>query len=152
MRFAISHTLLGVCLLVQLGFSAPPAAPTARYERIICVVPLVGTGTYHDPRRPMFTPPLGSAATALPGGAARSLGFLDPAQVLGYASVLTDDGQHAIVQFVARDRAAFRPMLTADPNLVQVFERGRLPGPALLQQLQKLKKHFTFQSLEVGAQ
>lgn len=60
------------------------------YERVVCVVPIVGKGTFEDPRRPQFAP-------LQTKDAARSNG------IIGFSWVPSDDGYLAIVEFVARE-------------------------------------------------
>ena len=45
-----------VCLIAASAWTAPRPDVGAIYERLICVVPMVGSGTVEDPIRPMFTP------------------------------------------------------------------------------------------------
>jgi hypothetical protein len=61
---------------------------------------MTGAGTAADPRRPMFTP----TRQAMPAAPAR-------APLLAWSYVPSDDGKWAIVEFVARDRGAFVPIL-----------------------------------------
>jgi hypothetical protein len=63
------------------------------YHRVWAVVPMVGAGTLSDPYRPKHVP----AAPIAPG---------DRSGILGFAFTPTDDGKHAIVLFVAANRAA----------------------------------------------
>jgi len=73
------------------------------YHRVYAVVPLVGSGTPSDPRRPMFVPAPpaegAQAATERPG-------------LLGYQMQLSDDGTVALVEFVYANPAAFAAALT----------------------------------------
>lgn len=152
MRRILWSALLGVCLFTRLSFSGPPLGPQSRYERILCVVPMTGAGTYADPRRPMFAP-AGNSSFVSSETATPTLGFSEPPRILGYHSVPSDDGQLAIVEFVARDRAAFQPILRASSTgSIQVFERGKISRHDLVQQLRRYRKNFTLESLQVGVQ
>ncbi len=71
---------------------------------------MVGAGTWEDPRRPMFAPVRGKADPGSEG-------------LLGYGYQVSDDGSVALVEFVARDRAAFKKIL-AHPA-ARAFIRGR---------------------------
>ena len=149
MKHSLCATLLGVCLLAGTLTAAPGSNPKVIYEQIIAVVPMIGTGTFHDPKRPLFTPGRGTAVLpALPP----SLGFLQPPRLEGFTSTLSDDGQSAIVQFVARDRAAFKEILAAQAlGQVKVFDRHRDSLDAMLQELRKVKKNFDLASFLGGA-
>ncbi len=79
MRSLALRMLAGVCLLTTLGFSGPRSGG-ALYERIICVVPMVGAGTLDDPKRPMFAPVAEQHPSAEPK---KSKGFADPPAIIG---------------------------------------------------------------------
>ena len=92
-------------LLVMTGVVCPQhrVEPNNTYQRIICVVPMVGTGTPEDPRRPQYAPllTLQSPTQARPVVAPRSA-------ILAFSQQVSDDGKYALVEFVAADRAAFQ--------------------------------------------
>jgi len=51
-RFAVFTLIIG-----GIGLPAQHRAdPKNLYERLICVVPMIGAGTHEDPRRPLFAP------------------------------------------------------------------------------------------------
>ncbi len=77
------------------------------YHRIICVVPLTGTGTAADPKRPKYAPwPVSQNA----GG------------IIAFYFEPTDDGKSAVTEFVAQNPAAFQSLL--NDKTVEVFEKG----------------------------
>lgn len=101
------------------------------YERVLCVVPMVGAGTPEDPRRPMFAP--------VPGKA-------DPGEgIIAFSFQASEDGQRALVEFVARDRAAFAGILKTNRDDVKVFERGRSKREDIEKEFRKHKKDFNFE-------
>ena len=63
----------------------------------------------------------------------------------------TDDGQHAIVQLVARDRAAFRQILTDNRADVKLFDKGNAAKSDIESEGRKLRKNFSLDQIEVGA-
>ena len=140
MRPLLLRATVGVCLFLSLLTAGPKGNAGPLYERIICVVPLVGAGTLDDPKRPLFAPVAGDASQALPSHS-KSKGFLDPATIVSYQSVLTDDGKQAIVMFVARDRAALQPILGNNLGL-QVFDLRSTSPDTLLKALRLMKKNF----------
>jgi hypothetical protein len=105
------------------------------YERCYAIVPLTGTGSVVDPVRPKYAPTPGS---------------VDPASrtaIVGYTHVLSDDGQFALVEFVARDKAAFSSIL-ADTS-IQSFLKGRDTLASILAAFTKYKKDFDLKKLVV---
>jgi hypothetical protein len=102
------------------------------HERLLCIVPMVGAGKPDDPKRPAFAPRPGEA---------------DPKSrtaILGYTYRPSDDGQWALVEFVARDRAAFRNIL-ADARS-KSFLRGKATRTQVETEFRKLRKDFDLSS------
>ncbi len=106
------------------------------YHRVWVVVPMVGSGTLADPYRPKHVP----AAPAAAG---------DRSGILGFASTPTDDGMHAIVLFVAANRAALNEILRDTSPGVVAFAAGKLGGAAIEAALAKYKANFHLQDLRV---
>jgi len=67
--------------------------------------------------------------------------------ILAFTFVLSDDGQHALVEFVARDRAAFQQIL-ADSS-VKSFVKGKDKRADVETEFKKYKKDFDFRSFGV---
>ncbi|SPF43812.1 conserved exported hypothetical protein [Candidatus Sulfopaludibacter sp. SbA4] len=78
------------------------------YQRIICVVPMVGSGTPSDPKRPQYAP--------WPPSRSR-------AGIIAFSHQVSDDGQHALVEFIALDRSAFQAIF--NDKSIKVFEKGK---------------------------
>jgi hypothetical protein len=108
--------------------------PRHTYHRILVVVPYAGSGTAADPVRPKYAPAVFAAAPLR-------------TDIIGYVQVISDDGAHSIVEFVARDIAAFAPIL-GDTSL-QVFEKGKDTKEAIETALKKFKKDFSLDSFGV---
>ena len=124
-----------VCLCVPL-FAQQRVDPRNRYERVLCVVPMVGAGTPEDPRRPAYAP-----LPPLPGTLPAEDG------IAGYTMVLTDDGAHAIVEFVARDRSAFKALFADKRADVKVFEKGKTRKVDIETEFRKVKQDFNLDEL-----
>ena len=107
-----------------------PMAPTDTFYRIICVVPLVGTGKRLDPIRPDYVP------VHQPGAAYQT-------GVIAWTQVRSDDGKHAIVEMVARDRSAFQAILADTRPDVLVFQHGKQTQAQVEAGIQQYKKSFT---------
>ena len=107
------------------------------HERLTAIVPLQGTGTMADPKRPMFAPgkkiPAPAALKALPRSTT---------DILAYGWQLSDDGKSAIVEFVAVDRKAFAEILNSKDPRVKVFERGKKSKEETESEIKKEKKDF----------
>ncbi len=91
------------------------------------MVPLIGAGTRADPKRPKYTPASAGQAPSLNG-------------IIGFQQIATDDKQFAIVEFVAADPAALKPILN-DTSL-KVFERGKMARLTIEQELKLVRKDF----------
>ena len=129
----MTQRLASCALLLAFAASAQHSVdPRNTYHRVICVVPMIGSGTAADPRRPLYAPAPGSA---LPNG------------IVAFTQVPTDDGKSAIVEFVARTRSAFSAVL-ADTSIT-TFEKGTQSGSAIEAALQKVKKGFSLVQFEV---
>jgi hypothetical protein len=105
--------------------------PARMYTRVLAVVPMIGTGTPADPKRPLFVqmPSELSAANARSG-------------IIGFAYQLSDDGKFALVEFVAADPEALRPILTSTNPLVKAFERGKASKTEIETEFRKFKRDF----------
>ena len=149
-------------LLFLFGFlffaSALPAQqavdPRNRYERLICIVPMIGSGTYEDPRRPAYAPTSSQLDQADPGKG-----------ILAYTFQASDDGQFALVELVAMDRGAFATILadakgelTDDSSPIplqlrsefKVFPKGQVARTVIERAFQKFKPGFNLDTLEVN--
>lgn len=89
-------------------FAQRSVPPEYAYHHVWAVVPLIGTGTDADPRRPMLVPaPDQQPATERP-------------DLLSYQMQLSDDGKWALVEFVFHSPLAFHNFLvqaSASPSL-----------------------------------
>src|SRR5690349_8050322 len=105
----LARLSLPLFLLTSAALAQRAVDPRQTYSRVICIVPLVGTGTsLIDAKRPQYAP--------LPG-------VPDPNGILAFYFEPTDDGKSAVVEFVGRDRSAFKAIL-AD-RAITVIEKGR---------------------------
>ena len=141
-----------VCLyaLCAPAKAQPRVDPRNMYERVLAIVPLTGSGTLEDPILPMYAPsPRGSStATATPSTGAT--GTATPAAIIAYTYVPSDDGKFALVEFVARDRAAFKAIL-ADSS-VPAFVKGVHKLEDAIAAFKTFKKDFDINSFGVRAQ
>ena len=123
-----------VCLCAPM-LAQRQVDPVNRYQRALCVVPLTGSGTSTDPIRPLYAPP-----QITPGS-------IDG--IIAYTHVLSDDGQLALVEFVAFDRAAFQDLLVDTNPKIKVFIKGRDKRKDIEAEFKKHKKDFDFDSFGV---
>ncbi|MCI0351717.1 MAG: hypothetical protein L0Z53_20040 [Acidobacteriales bacterium] len=109
------------------------------HERIWAVVPVIGAGTAEDPKRPAYTPApprRGEAPVASP--------------IIGYSAQFSEDGEFALVEFVARDRSAFREILADRRPGVRVFEKGKAQRAEVEAEFRKHKRDFDFDRFGVS--
>lgn len=113
--------------------------PRNRYERLLCVVPMVGAGTMADPRRPQYAPlpPARGAAPSRTG-------------IIAFTFQPSDDGQNALVEFVARDRAAFQAILADTRPNVKIFEKGKARRSDIEAEFRKHKKNLDLDKFGVS--
>src|SRR6202171_4499997 len=108
-KFALPLTL-ALCLVCS-ALAQRSVDPRNLHERLYCIVPMTGKGTWADPKRPMYAP---------------SPAQMNPASrtgIIGFTHVVSDDGQSALVEFVARDAKAFDHIL-ADTS-IKSFSKGK---------------------------
>ena len=138
--------------LALLIFCALAAAqhridPRNMYERVLAVVPLVGSGTMSDPIRPEYAPVPG-ASTVVQAVTTASGSTPVAAQrpgIIAFSYVVSDDGKFALAEFVAVDRGAFSGLL-ADTS-VKAFLKGRDSINDAVTEFLKHKANFTLDML-----
>jgi hypothetical protein len=137
MVVTIRAAAIAVCLsaMAVTTYGQPRVDPRNMYERVMAVVPIIGTGKAGDMRRPMYAPTLGEMHPNLGTG------------IIGFTYVESDDHKLALVEFVARDRAALRPILN-DPS-VKAFLKGRDKREDLEKEFKLHKKDFDFEHFGV---
>jgi hypothetical protein len=140
-----------VCLFALVGTvqAQPPVSPRNSYERILVILPIIGSGTAADPMRPSLIPPPGGATpnilnitpttaanpTPVAGGPSYPQNL-----ILGYTWVPSDDGKFALTEIVMRDRSAF-PAIMALPG-VTAFIKGINKLADIQTAFQQYKKDF----------
>jgi len=144
------------------------------YERLVAVVPMVGEGTYEDPRRPAYVPDYllrgneqqfqgRSEAEVSPLAEALARGET-PKVIVGFHYELSDGEQFALVEFQATDRTAFEPLFEAakrpfasvdagtNRNALEggfdlkVFEVGKTRRVDIETELRKHKREFSLET------
>jgi hypothetical protein len=139
------RAVLSVVLLsfFSTAISAQPrVSPRNLYERLLVITRYTGQGTPDDPRRPMYAPP----PPAVGQEPSRS-------GIIAWSCIESDDGEFALCEFVAVDRAAFTQIL-ADKDRVsnlKVFEKGKARRADIEAEFRKYKARFDLSrfSLEV---
>ncbi len=124
--------LMGLLVLASVACAQHSVDPRNTYHRVICVVPMIGSGTATDPHRPKYAPGPGAAS---------------PDGIIGFTQVPTDDGKFSFVEFVAHNRKALEPIL-ADTTIT-CYEKGTLSGAVIETALRSLKKGFSLVQFEV---
>lgn len=116
-------------------YGQPRVDPRNTYERVMAVVPIIGTGTAGDFKRPMYAPTLGDMHSNLGTG------------IIGFTYVESDDHTLALAEFVARDRTALLPILN-DPS-IKAFLKGRDKRADIEKEFKLHKKDFDFEHFGV---
>lgn len=115
--------------------------PGQMYNRIYAIVPMVGSGTLSDPKRPMFAPaPSQAQPSAVHTG------------VIGFQMWPSDDGNWALVEFVGATPADLQSIVGAASATVQVFPRGKFTQAQIEAAFQQYKKGFKFEWFTARAQ
>lgn len=122
-RYIVPVLLSSVLLVAQ-----DHVDPKNQHERIMAVVPIIGAGTYADPKRPMFAP--GPKDERAVDG------------ILSFEWQPSDDGQYAVVEFVALDRKPLEAIL-AHPRVVKAFEKGKVKREDVERELRTFRKDFS---------
>lgn len=135
--------------------------PGQMYERVIAIVPMIGQGTFDDPRRPLFVPATTTSSAPLANNLEKSLVGDKPRSDVGESvkdlSILTvafqesDDGKFAIVELVARDRAAFKTIVGSGRVDVKTFIKSKEMREQIEIEARKIKKNFRLDQLEAAA-
>jgi hypothetical protein len=147
----------GVALALVCASFVPPRLDAQQrvpqefqHERIMVIVPMIGTGKVGDPIRPMFTPLPSSATPATqPTRAAQEVAPVQP-KFLSMQYELSDDGKTALVEFVAKDRSAFKEILDYQGTDVKKFEPGKNTKDDVEREFKKVKPLYTFDKSSVG--
>lgn len=107
-----------------------------RYERLVCIVPMIGAGTAEDPRRPMYTP----------------AGPREANPFLAFSYLASDDGKFALVEFVAVDRAAFDGILQDRDPRVKKFLKGKVKREDVEAEFRKHRKNVDLRNFGARVQ
>jgi hypothetical protein len=139
-RSVLSFVLLS--FLSPTISAQPRVSPRNLYERLLVITRYTGDGSAENPRRPMYAPP----PPAVGQEPSRS-------GILAWSCIESDDGEFALCEFVAVDRAAFARIL-ADKDRVsglKVFEKGKARRADIEAEFRKYKARFDLSrfSLEV---
>ena len=134
-----------VCLLVAVGsaFAQHRVDPSSMYARIYAIVPMVGSGTWDDPKRPMFAPIAQQVTPGIRTG------------VIAFNSVTSDDGNFALIEIVAATRPQLA-LITSQMNAqlaavtgFQLFDRSTTSVATVQTAFQALKQNFDITKFRV---
>jgi hypothetical protein len=134
-----------VCLLVAVGsaFAQHRVDPGNMYSRLYAIVPMTGSGTWDDPKRPMFAP---IPQQMTPGSRTG---------IIAFNHVESDDGNFALIEIVAANRpqlvqimAQMNAQLAATTGF-QLFDRSNTPISTVQSAFQLLKQNFNISLFRV---
>ena len=131
MLSSFTHCLFALALFAPaLHAQLHPVDPRQTHERILAIVPMVGSGKPGDPKKPLFA---------------------DTPELIGYHAELSDNEQFALVEFVARTRAALSAISPARNARVQIFRKEGPSREAIIREFQKLKPKFNIDNFSLSA-
>jgi hypothetical protein len=132
-----------VCLLAAVGaaFAQHSVDPGSMYARIYAIVPMIGSGTWDDPKRPMFAPVPQQTTPGTRTG------------IIAFNHVESDDGNFALIEIVAATRPGLA-LITAQMNAaavsgLQIFDRSTTSTATVQSAFQLLKKNFDITKFRV---
>ncbi|MFN7545126.1 MAG: hypothetical protein ACK5TN_20305 [Acidobacteriota bacterium] len=149
-RFAFFLPILFLFPL-SLASQSLRVPPESLGERLLAIVPMIGSGTSEDPFRPKYTKALPNPHRSrdLPGKIRSAEPTPEEIEadlreqkntIIGFTASICPDGKRAIVEFVAYHRDAFSPLLK-DVN-VEVLDRKKLKDPVELSRVRKIHPGF----------
>lgn len=118
-------------------------APADSHQHIFAIVPITGSGTIADPKRPMFAPAQVRPVVTNAIGAAAATSA-PRTGIVAYHMQVTDDGKSAIVEFIAPSLSDLKDILTTSDSRVQVFRKGVQSKDAMEAAFKTRKKDFSF--------
>lgn len=134
-----------VCLMMAVGSAIAQhrVDPGSMYARIYAIVPMTGSGTWDDPKRPMFAP-LPQQMT--PG---------NRTGIIAFNHVESDNGNFALIEIVAASRPQLA-LVTAQVNAqlagttgFQLFDRSTTSLATVQSAFQALKANFDITKFRV---
>lgn len=95
--------------------------PLNTYHRVYAIVPVSGSRPLYAPDSDEIGPKTG---------------------IVGFSSMLSDDGSYALIEIVARDRSTLLPIL--NDKSIQAFEKGAVRPAVVEAAFQKHRPSFRF--------
>lgn len=141
-RRTVTHI---VCLLAIGGYAVAQhrVDPAAMYARVYVIVPMTGSGTWNDPKRPMFAP----VPSQMTPGARTG--------IIAFNHVESDDGNFALIEIVAANRQELAKIVTQiNAQLLgtsgfQLFDRSTTSQATVQTAFQALKQNFDITKFRV---
>ena len=147
MRFQRAIASVFMTMLCGSGlFGQPPQAdPRLVGERVILVVPMVGTGSAKDPMRPLYvpTPEVRGASDlkvrpALPEKSPKT----NDDGVFAWRYEVSTDGKTALLEITGRDQASLAQFKKNQRPDVKVFDVGKATKEEIQTEFRKYKADF----------
>lgn len=147
----LRFVLLGFLLSSSLCLAQPRVDRQNVGYRVIAIVPMVGTGTYDDPKRPLFAPRIGLESADVVSARGAQKFFNDAATgVIEFKYEVSDDGKWAIAEFVFQNRPALNAVMASGRTDVKIFEKGMASKALILAEAKKLKINFDLDAFHGG--
>jgi hypothetical protein len=138
-----------VCFLASLNTAntasaqQPRVDPGSLYSRIYVIVPMIGSGTWNDPKRPMFAP---VPQQMTPG---------NRTGIIAFNHVESDNGNFALIEIVMATRSQLVQLIgqvntqLAGVTGFQLFDRSTTSLATVQTAFQALKKNFDITKFRV---
>ena len=129
--------------LISSAFPQGRVDPSQMYERVYAIVPMTGSGTWSDPKRPMFAP----VPSAMTPGSRKG--------IIAFNQVTSDDGKFALLEIVVATKTdlatVIAPISTAISQTpsIQLFQRGSSNLAQVQAAFQVFKKNFDINKFKV---
>jgi len=120
------------------------------YNRIWVVCPMIGSGKGNDPKRPLFAPSPAEFQAAV--RSARATPSKSRDGILAMQFQVSDDGKTALVEMVAVNADALKPILSSKAAGVKVFQRGKNTQAEVEAEFRKYKANFSFDGFTARVQ
>ena len=143
MRMTLSVAFILAFGLVLPAMAQPRVSPDHLYERVFAVVRMVGSGTWEDPRRPEYAPNPGTKFRQ-PGVQSEAGEGGDSRGIIGFSYQVSDDGNYALVEFIATEVRFLQPLLDDRRADIKVFRLGRATKQEVETEFRRHKSDFSW--------
>ena len=125
------RTLLALSVFAGMLCAQRSVSPGSMYHRVYAVIPMTGSGTANDPKRPMLIPTVAELSAQNQAG--------QEADLIAFTSQKSDDGKFALVEMVFAHPIAYHNFLSKAVQPSSTASSATHPFSALPSSVQGLK-------------